>query len=435
MLAHAGRRPECASIRRAQLAQQDSRQVNRPLAGGQPLESDLASHHGLAHKTQAPLPPDLAIAAHAALLPSCRILHLRHALGPITPATLVMLRRSFLPQRLVRSFLIVNLSPTIQPPLLRPRVAGGRSRRLRLQHPVHLLVRAIVLGMCGPGKFDRNAQYRPPRTQARQSASARRGKRAAIVHADHLGQAILAEQPPKHCPHPPPLLIGQQPHRQQITAEQIAHRQGIHPLAIDRPPPAFEIHRPYLIGFLSQRQLGAHHHRPLGRTTAARPAQPQPLQPTGNRAHGRHLFSRVLAAQHRPDFFGAPTPAPPPQLSDALHPIVAQPGGRIGGTSRLITQATNTLLKKARLPFISRLAAHLKNTAQFGHRLLGAQQQFHQAATPLDQQNSFPRHPRGITPNPQKVLPMSWPHAARWRVQLTFPRRLFMPLLLNVVLN
>src|ERR1035438_6765043 len=114
MLAHVGRRPECASIRRPQLAQQNSRQIHGPFARGQPLESDLAAHHRLAHKTQAALPPDLAIAAHAALLPSCRILHLRHALGPITPAWLIMLRRSFLLQRLVRSFLIVKLPPTIQ---------------------------------------------------------------------------------------------------------------------------------------------------------------------------------------------------------------------------------------------------------------------------------------------------------------------------------
>jgi hypothetical protein len=40
--------------------------------------------------------------------------------------------------------------------------------------------------------------------------------------------------------------------------------------------------------------------------------------------------------------------------------------------------------------------------------LLSAQQQFHQVATSLDQRNNFPRHPRGITPNPPNVLPMSW---------------------------
>src|SRR6266516_1347306 len=128
-------------IRFQQLAYQKIRKINRICLPAHIFEPHRIADERLAHKALAPAPFDLPIASHTTHNQTAGILQ------PHTPwwqplRTINLFWRS-LAQPLVWTDLIVGFYPTVGTPLLRSRVTRSRSRRLRLQHPMHLLVRPV----------------------------------------------------------------------------------------------------------------------------------------------------------------------------------------------------------------------------------------------------------------------------------------------------
>ena len=221
MLVGVGRRPETTSIRCAQLPQWHASQIHDVLAHPCRFQSDFHTDEGFSDKAKSPLPSNLPIAADAAYLPTLGITQLQLVGPPVRSAFAVTFRRRSLAQRFVRTNSIVVIDPAIGSPLLSSHRAGGRSRQVGFEFPMHLFVRTILFGMTRRNKLHLDAQRRPPGTQTRQPRRAVGSKRAAIVHPDNPRQTKTPEQPYKHCARTPPLLVGQQPYRQKISTEQI----------------------------------------------------------------------------------------------------------------------------------------------------------------------------------------------------------------------
>ena len=63
---------------------------------------------------------------------------------------------------------------------------------------MHAFVLAVFLGTGGRNPLMDDAELHPPDIQGRQAMDAGRGERGAVVGADRLGQADLAEERPEH---------------------------------------------------------------------------------------------------------------------------------------------------------------------------------------------------------------------------------------------
>src|SRR5215207_8043134 len=96
----------------------------------------------------------------------------------------------------MRPVLVVFAAKAIEA-LLLPRAVGCRwTRRLRFEDTVHLLVLAVLLGMSGFVSLHTNPQFEPANAEPGQAGERRgRGKRAAVVRAHDLGQAIVTKDP------------------------------------------------------------------------------------------------------------------------------------------------------------------------------------------------------------------------------------------------
>ena len=82
----------------------------------------------------------------------------------------------------------------VEPGLLLEHVGGRRFGRFALQGEVHALMAAILLGVAGFDPFDLDAEAQPPDRELAQPVDGmRRGKRDAVVGANHLREAKLLE--------------------------------------------------------------------------------------------------------------------------------------------------------------------------------------------------------------------------------------------------
>jgi len=202
---------------------------------------------GSSDKTLATLPFDVAAVAHAPALPRARIFHFWRLLRHGPTARPIHLRGHALAQGFVRTLVIVAADPSSDASLLRRYAGRRRSGYVRSEHPMHLFVRTVVLGMSGPDKVHRNAQAQPPHAQARQPHSALATKGRAIVHPNHFGQTVTTKNLHKNSAHSGIALVGQERHRQHKTTEQIAHGERFAALPIARAKPALEVDRPHFV--------------------------------------------------------------------------------------------------------------------------------------------------------------------------------------------
>src|SRR5260370_39891680 len=132
---------------------------------------------------------------------------------------------------------------------------------------------------------------------------------------------VLRKRREKHPPNPLPTLIPQQSDDQQITAEQIPHRQGFHPLTILSAKPTLEIHGPHVIASASLGQSASTQLRPSGRTPARPTRQLHSLQPLAHRSRRRSTLTRIFLAQPSCQFPAAPTPMSSAQPSNPNQPL------------------------------------------------------------------------------------------------------------------
>jgi len=154
--------------------------------------------------------------------------------------------RTFHPQRFMRPFVVKFLPPQVQRLLFRRpgfQLAGNI--------PVHSFMAAIVLRMTRPTAFQINPQGQPPyRQPAQPKECISMRKRRTVITPNGRRHAMLFKQSLKTQPHCLRFGVGQPPQFQNVAAVFIPHGQRLAPFPLRVIPPAFEVHRPNLVGCL-----------------------------------------------------------------------------------------------------------------------------------------------------------------------------------------
>ena len=382
-----------AAIRVPQLADQKAAEVNAPLFSAAALESHSKSNEGFAHEALAPSPADLSIAAHPPHRPIARIAQFQTALLPRS-RTINLCRRP-LPQSFVRPNLIVGLDPAAGPALLSPQMRRRRSRRLGLEHPMHLSVPGVLFRMPRRNELHTNPHRRPPRAQSRKPRWPLRSKGTTVVHTDDFRMSVLPEQLQEYPPNRPPTLVPQQSDGQQVSTEQISYRQRFDPLPVLGPKPAFEIHGPYPVAPPRSGERSALHQRPPPTPGRPPPRQFQASQPFVDHPRRRNPLPAMFPAQPSGQLAAAPTAMSPAQSSNSPQPFSRDLPRRMVGAARPIPQPSPPVPFEASLPFVARPPTHLEQPTQPRHALLGLQSQLHKLLPLCQTRDLFPRHGRG----------------------------------------
>jgi hypothetical protein len=368
-------RAHATRIAFSQLSNEQTSKVNRPVLCAR-LEPDRISNECFPDKPLSASPLYLPVAPDPSNHPLLGILDEgRPSLADSRP---INLGRWSLPQRFVWANVVVDLHPPIGSALLRPPVARRRPSCFRLHDSMHLFVGPVLFRMAWSDELHRDSHHGPPSAQTRKSRWAGRSKRPPVVHSDDPWIAVASKEPQEDSPHRLPPLIGQQPDAQQIAAVQIPYRQRFHPLAILRPEPAFEVHRPYLVAALGYCQVPTPEVRPTPSTPTNTTTELQLLEPPSNRPGRRNTRPFVLPGQSSPQFATSPAPMSSPQLLKTFQPLRACLPGRAMGTASSIQESPLPVLLEALSPFVATLAADSKRPTQPRHALLGLQSQLHE---------------------------------------------------------
>src|SRR5712691_252525 len=348
---------------------QQAGKINRAFFRAHQLEAHRIPNQRLADKPPAPSPFDLPVAPDMAHRPTARVSQ-RHTSIPPWLRT-INLRGRPLPQSLVWTNFVVDLGPSIRPPLLSPQMARSGVRRLGLEHPMHLFVRTILFWMPWRCELYSNLQSRPPGTQARKPSRTHGSERSTVVHPDGGGVSILPEQSQENPTNQPPTLNLQQTGGQQITTEHIPHRQRFHPLAVLRSKPTLEIHRPDLVAATSDCQSSGPQLPPPTRTAVHTAIQFHSLQPLADRPRTGNSLTWIFFAQPSSKLPAPPTPMASAQPPNPGLPLRRHSTRRAMRSPRSISQSAPSLPLEPGLPFVAQLATESEQPTQLRHALLG----------------------------------------------------------------
>ena len=94
----------------------------------------------------------------------------------------------------VRSYVVVGLAEGIEDALLEIEVGRRRLRDLGLQRLVHAFVSAVLLRATWRDALVSDAELQPPDVESSEAVNPGRGKGCAVVAANGVGQAMLAEE-------------------------------------------------------------------------------------------------------------------------------------------------------------------------------------------------------------------------------------------------
>ncbi len=323
------------------------------------------AHESSSNKTLPSFPLDVTAIAHPPHFPTSRIAdHFEPRRHPASAGP-IKLGRHLLAQSFVRPLLIVGANPSLVASVLRSHALGRRSGHLGLKHPVHLFVRPIVLGMGGPDKVHRNAQAQPPHARPRETQGSVAPEGRAIVHPDRLRQTVAAKNGLERPPHRRLAWLGNKHHGQDITTEQIAHRERFAPPSIARAKPSFEIDRPHLVGTFGPLHSSPRQHRTPTRPSLAlgdRAALPEPERQGAHRRKARARREPLL--QHPLELLRAPVRTPCARLLQRLAPKRAMRFRAVIGPSRTVLEGPYSPLAPTLEPFVTALAADPKTTTQ-----------------------------------------------------------------------
>ena len=388
---HISDRTHPAQVGRPQLANPQFSKIDQRLAAKTRLQPDRIADKGFTHKPLAATPFDLTIAAHPPHGPRPGITHLGSP--GLTWSAAIELGWRPLRQRFMGPDLIINFDPAVRTPLLRPAMTRRRFGCLRLEHPVHLFVSAILFGMPRINKLHTDPQRRPPGAQTRKPHRPARSKGMAIVHPNDLRVTVPAKEPPKLPLHRWPALVRKQANGQHFAAEQIPDRQRLHTPAILRPKPALEVDCPYVIAPAGHGQGRPRDGRAApGAPPAATAMESQSFEPFANRACRGTLFAGMFPAQPGRQLPATPTPVAATQLSNPPPPQLRCFSWGTLGPPRTIPQSAQTIAFKTPLPLVASPAAPAEFPAQNGHALLGLHGQFHKPQPPHGHRHLFPSH-------------------------------------------
>src|SRR5260370_1778403 len=181
-----------------QLVAVKSRQGKLRKVDGEPTvvlgqQAHLLAPENFAQKHVVLLPTKMTMWPHTAYQHALRVVRFRHARRKPARRRLIDRRRRLHLQRFVGTHLIVFLAKTVQRPLLLAPVGRRRLSRLLLQRAIHALVPALLLRMSPIDPFRHDPQLDPPHRPPRQPGHRPRSKRRAVIGADGLRHAVLAE--------------------------------------------------------------------------------------------------------------------------------------------------------------------------------------------------------------------------------------------------
>src|SRR5579871_3099021 len=278
-----------------------------------------------------------------------RILHVLWTAFIAPDRVLINFRRTFHPQRFVRALVIKLLPPQIQCLLLR-----GAGFQLQPNVPMHSLVPAVILWMARSASLQINAQGHPPGRQPAQSHhSLHLRKGTAVVTANGSRQSMPLKQPLKTGPHSLGPRIGHPPQLQHIPTVFVPHGQRFAALSLPVIPPAFEVHRPNIIGSLSTATTPKPPRLSRALPTTSRFSQP------GSRQHPLKTALRgrlpVLAQIQLPNLARPPITMDLLETNNLTNLCFAQLFGMAVRSARLLCHPGQPILHKTLLPFISRL--------------------------------------------------------------------------------
>jgi hypothetical protein len=378
---HIDRRTHCARVDLPEFPDQYVRKVHHSFAASYPLESHIVANECFSYKSLTTLPFDLPIAPDPPHDPMSRIPY--RFLPSIASPPMIYLYRRSLCQPFVGSHMIVGSNPPIRPSLLRSPIARCRTCRFGLQHPMHLLVRAVLFGMARCDKFDSNPQRRPPGAQPRKPRRACGSKGTAVVYTDHFRVAVSPKNSEKFSADRPPTLVPQQANAQQIATEQIPYSQWFYTATILRAKPTLEIDRPHMIGPPRYSEFGSFQTRATTSSSpACPPIQSHPFEPIADRPNTGDPIRSMCLAQARRQLPAAPTGMATTQSPNPLQPFgryLSRTSPRSAGT---ILQAPKPLPFETLDPFVACSAAQSKLSAQLAQVSLGLAHQLHKLQPP-----------------------------------------------------
>ena len=373
---HVDRRTHSTGVDIPEFPDQCIRKVHHRSARSCSLEPHIVANEGFSYEPLPAFPFDLPVASDSPHQPMTRILHCVLPSFSFWPT--INLRRRSLPQPFVRSHLVVGSQPSIRSPLLRSSIARHRMCRFGLEHPMHLFVCAVLLGVPRRNKFHSDSQCHPPGAQARKPCRTRGSKGTAIVHTDHLRIAVSPKEPEEFSTDRPPTLVLQQANAQQIATEEISHCQRFYTATVLGTKPTLEIDCPHLVGPSRYGQFGPLQARATPSPPPAFPTiQAHTFEPIADRPNTRYLLPWMSLAQARHQLATAPTGMAATQSTNPLQPFGCHLPRTSPRLARSVLQTSKPVPLEAPDPFVACSAAPSKLSAQFAELALGLARQFH----------------------------------------------------------
>src|SRR5262245_20080713 len=388
----------------------DEAEADRAVIGGPAAvvlfeKTDRLASQRFADVDRGALPADLAIVAHAsdgAVLP---IVGLAQNAVEVPRRCDVMVGRRVVAESLVRALIIVQGLEGTKALELLSQAARRRIGGVLQQRQMQPLQSSVLLrfGRCNalrhdPGLDDLDRQLR-------QSACSGRGKGRAIVGAQPMRKAELAEGRIEH--RPDMIAVGARHHlaAQEITAVAIAQRQWLAMRAIAGQEPAFEINAPHIIG--GPALCKGHVRR---RTATAHPTldrQALAVEQRPNRAGGRPSCLGSASLQPRPHLHRSPRGMGPAYRQAALGELIRHRLRVMQWRPRAVDQTLNACLPVASKPLVAGPPAHLELPTQRRHRLFLRLYRQHEPHPLIHGTGLPPSHRQGPPCRSVDLLPMS----------------------------
>src|SRR3984957_3382526 len=228
------------------------------------------------------------------------------------------------------------------------------------------LVPAVLLRMARIDPFVPDAELDPPRRQRRQAGGSGRGKWRAVVGADHLRQAVLAERALKRRFTLGVSRAARRRHADQITAEAIRHGERFGARAVAQSDPALVINAPNVVGMMRYRELTHAGRRPPPNAPAAK--QPGPLGYLPSRRGRWPLHTPLGSLELAHDFARSPGRPLLPQPHNRIHNVLRRRTPMHPRGVRALLQTGRAFQTVALQPFVAGLLTDLVAFAKLRHR-------------------------------------------------------------------
>jgi hypothetical protein len=205
------------------------------------------SNEGPAHIDELPTPFDLSIGTHPSHLCQRRVLNISKLFRIRSRRGHIQTSRWYLAQGLVRSHCVIYREEVIAPLLLCLGIGRWWFHNLLLEGTMYPFMPAVLLRVSWLDALRHNSQLDPPHGQRRQSTSAYRGERRAVVSADSQRQAVFPKNALKNRTYMGIIRLGENLAAQEHAGAGIADGQGITADSVTGADPTLEISAPHAI--------------------------------------------------------------------------------------------------------------------------------------------------------------------------------------------